>query len=117
MDEKIFKSVDEYIGLFPLEVQKKLQEIRQAIKETAPEALESIAYGMPAYKMNGKPLVYFAAFKNHIGFYPTPSGITEFTPDLTKYKHAKGSAQFPINEPMPLDLIKKIVKFRLINKE
>lgn len=94
-----------------------LSDIRQTIKETAPEAVESISYGMPAYKLNNKPLVYFAGYKNHIGFYPTPSGIESFDSDLAKYKYAKGSVQFPINEPMPLALIKKIVKFRVNEKK
>lgn len=111
-----FQSVDQYIGTFSPEVQKILTDIRHTVKKAAPEAEESIAYGMPGYKLNGQPLVYFAAFKNHIGFYPLPIGIESFKAELAKYKHAKGSVQFPINEPIPFDLIKKIVKFRL-NKE
>lgn len=107
-----YESVDKYISSFPQEVQKPLNEVRAIIKKNAPEAEEMIAYRMPAYKLNGKPLVYFAAFKNHIGFYPTPRGIDAFDGELKKYKHAKGSVQFPLNEPMPLELIKKIVKYR-----
>lgn len=107
------KSTDEYISSFPEETQILLQEVRETIKNAAPNANESISYGMPAYKLNGKVLVYFAGYKNHIGFYATPTGHTEFTEELAKYKQGKGSVQFPINEPMPLDLITKIVKFRV----
>jgi uncharacterized protein YdhG (YjbR/CyaY superfamily) len=107
-----FNSVDEYISSFPPIIQENLILIRQSIKKTAPEAKESISYDMPAYKLNGRILVYFAAFKNHVGFYPLPSSIELFKADLSKYKHAKGSVQFPLNEPMPLELIKRIVKFR-----
>lgn len=107
------KSTDEYISSFPKEIQILLQEVRKAIKNEASNADESISYGMPAYKLNGKALVYFAGYKNHIGFYATPTGHAEFTEELAKYKQGKGSVQFPINEPMPLDLITKIVKFRV----
>lgn len=107
------KNVDEYLGSFPQETQKILKEIRQIIQKSAPESVESISYGMPAYKLNGKPLVYFAAFKNHIGFYATPTGHSAFSVELSKYKQGKGSVQFPIDQPMPLDLIEKIVKFRV----
>lgn len=111
--DKSFSSVDEYISNFPEEIQNNLQSIRKVIKSTAAEAEESISYGMPAYKLNKKPLVYFAAFKNHIGFYATPTGHKEFAEELAKYKQGKGSVQFPINEPIPLDLIERIVKFRV----
>jgi uncharacterized protein YdhG (YjbR/CyaY superfamily) len=107
------KSTDEYISSFPKATQFLLQEVRKTIKSAAPEANESISYGMPAYKLNGKALVYFAGYKNHIGFYATPTGHAEFTEELAKYKQGKGSVQFPINEPIPLDLITKIVKFRI----
>ncbi|MFY7740016.1 MAG: iron chaperone [Flavobacterium sp.] len=107
------KSTDEYISSFPKATQILLQEVRETIKNAAPNANESISYGMPAYKLNGKALVYFAGYKNHIGFYATPTGHAEFTEELAKYKQGKGSVQFPINEPMPLDLITKIVKFRI----
>ena len=107
------KSTDEYISSFPKEIQFLLQEVRETIKSAAPNANESISYGMPAYKLNGKAFVYFAGYKNHIGFYATPTGHAEFTEELSKYKQGKGSVQFPINEPMPLDLITKIVKFRV----
>lgn len=107
------KSTDEYISSFPKETQIILQEVRKTIKNAAPKANESISYGMPAYKLNGKVLMYFAGYKNHVGFYATPTGHSEFTEELAKYKQGKGSVQFPINEPMPLDLITKIVKFRV----
>ncbi|GAA4061211.1 DUF1801 domain-containing protein [Flavobacterium cheonanense] len=107
------KSTDEYISSFPKATQILLQEVRETIKNAAPKANESISYGMPAYKLNGKALVYFAGYKNHIGFYATPTGHAEFTEELAKYKQGKGSVQFHINEPMPLDLITKIVKFRI----
>jgi uncharacterized protein YdhG (YjbR/CyaY superfamily) len=106
-------TVDEYIKDFPEDVQHILIEIRSAIIELAPQAEESISYGMPAYKTNGKPLVYFAAFKNHIGFYATPSGHKAFEKELAKYKQGKGSVQFPIDKPMPLKLITKIVEYRI----
>lgn len=106
-------AVETYLKSFPEEVQKILIQIRKLIKATAPEAVESISYNMPAYKTGGKPLVYFAAFKNHIGFYATPSGHEEFSTELSKYKQGKGSVQFPINQPIPYDLIKRIIEFRV----
>jgi uncharacterized protein YdhG (YjbR/CyaY superfamily) len=105
-------NVDEYIASFPLETQEILQQIRATIKAAAPEAEEVISYGMPAYKLNGA-LVYFAGYKNHIGFYATPNGHEAFEKELSKYKQGKGSVQFPIDEPLPLDLITRIVKFRV----
>jgi len=105
--------VDKYIEGFPADIQVTLGKIRVLIKETAPMAEESIAYGMPAYKTVGKPLVYFAAFKKHIGFYATPSGHEQFAEELSAYKQGKGSVQFLLNKPIPYDLIKKIVLFRV----
>jgi uncharacterized protein YdhG (YjbR/CyaY superfamily) len=105
--------VENYIGQFPEDIQAVLQKIRALIKSTAPDAHESMAYAMPAYKTHKKPLVYFAAFKNHIGFYATPSGHTEFQEELCHYKQGKGSVQFPLNQTIPYELIGKIVKFRL----
>lgn len=113
MNMEEINTIKKYIAASPPEVRQILQEMRQTIEKAAPEAEETIAYRMPAYKLNGKPLVYFAAFENHIGFYPTPSGITRFSSELAKYKSAKGSVQFPLDEPMPLELIEKIVKFRV----
>lgn len=108
-----FNTVDEYIDSFPKDLQKILLQIRKLIKDAAPEAEESMSYGMPGYKLNKRPLVYFAAFKSHIGFYPTPSGVTEFAKELSSYQTSKGTAQFPLDQPMPLALIKKIVDFRM----
>jgi uncharacterized protein YdhG (YjbR/CyaY superfamily) len=108
-----FKTVDEYIKSFPTDIQTLLKKVRETIKKNAPDAVESIAYGMPAYKMNGKPLVYFAGFKKHIGFYATPTGHAEFADELSPYKQGKGSVQFPLNKPIPYELIKRIVAFRV----
>ncbi len=107
-----FKNIDEYIATFPEEVQDVLQEIRTTIHKAAPEAEEAISYQMPTFKLNGN-LVHFAAWKNHIGFYPTPSGTKEFQKEISKYAFAKGSIQFPLDEPMPHALITKIVKYRV----
>jgi uncharacterized protein YdhG (YjbR/CyaY superfamily) len=112
MQTKDLTSVDEYIEGFPKEIQTILAEIRAVIKKAAPQAEESISYQMPVYKQNG-PLVYFAAFKNHIGFYATPNANQTFAKELSKYKQGKGSVQFPLDEPMPLELIEKIVRFRV----
>ncbi|MHC1708613.1 MAG: iron chaperone [Bacteroidales bacterium] len=106
-------TVDEYIQAFPEEVQILMQKIRAIILEKAPEAAESIAYGMPAYKTKGKPLVYFAGFKNHIGFYALPSGHARFAQRLSEYKQGKGSVQFPLNKPIPFELIEQITEFRV----
>lgn len=105
--------VDTYISAFPDEVQEVLLKIRTLIKEHAGAVTESMGYGMPAYKTNGKPLVYFAAYKNHIGFYATPSGHKQFSTELSNYKQGKGSVQFPLNKPIPYDLIARIIAFRV----
>ena len=106
-------NIDEYIAGFAPEVQEILQKIRGIVRATAPEAKEKIAYQMPTFTLNGKNLVHFAAFKHHIGFYPTPSGTEKFQAEIAGYKHAKGSIQFPLDMPIPYDLIEKIVKFRI----
>lgn len=106
-------NVNAYIAGFPKETQAILQTVRAAIQKAAPAAEEGISYAMPAYLLNGKPLVYFAGYKGHIGFYATPTGHEAFAKELSKYKQGKGSVQFPIGEPMPLALIAKIVKFRV----
>jgi uncharacterized protein YdhG (YjbR/CyaY superfamily) len=106
------ETIDEYISGFPKEIQKQLKQIRSVIHEAAPEAEEAIKYAMPTFVLDGN-LVHFAAFKNHIGFYPVPSGIEKFKKELSPYKQGKGSVQFPLDKPMPLDLITKIVKFRV----
>ena len=105
-------TIDAYIAGYPEEVQAILQEIRRTIHETAPEATEAISYGMPTFKLHGN-LVHFGAFKSHIGFYPVPSGMEAFQEELAAYKQGKGSVQFPLNKPMPLDLIRRIVEFRV----
>jgi len=104
-------TIDEYIAAFPANVQKNLKEIRSAIKTSAPEAEEKISYAIPTYTLNGN-LVHFAAFKNHIGFYPAPEGIEAFKKELSKYEGGKGTVQFPLDTPLPIALIKKVVKYR-----
>jgi len=111
--KKQSKTIDEYIATFPKNVQDILEKLRRVIGESAPNAIETINYGIPTFKLNGSNLVHFAAFKNHIGFYPTPSAIVAFIKELYPYKQAKGSVQFPIDKPIPFDIIKKIVKFRV----
>ena len=106
------ETIDEYISKFPENVQEILQNIRKTISKSAPEAEEAISYQIPTFKLNGN-LVHFAAYKNHIGFYPTPSGIEAFKNELTSYKVSKGTIQFPLNKPIPFDLLQKIVKFRV----
>ncbi len=107
-----FNSVDEYISKFTPEVQEILHELRKVIKEAAPEANEKISYQMPAFELNGI-LVYFAACKNHIGFYPTASGINAFKAELAGYKVTKGSIHFPMDKPLPTELIRKVVQYRI----
>jgi uncharacterized protein YdhG (YjbR/CyaY superfamily) len=107
-----FRSIDEYIAAFPEEIQTILQEIRATIRAAAPDAEEKISYQMPTFFLKGN-LVHFAAFKNHIGFYPTPSGVEAFRKEIARYQGAKGSIRFPLDEPMPLDLITRIVKMRV----
>ena len=106
------EDIDAYIAAAPESVRLKLEKIRQAIKKAAPRAEETISYGMPAFKQNGI-LVYFAPFKDHIGFFPTGSGVSHFKKELENYDTSKGTIRFPLNEPPPLSLIKKIVKFRV----
>ena len=106
------KNANEYICLFPMEVRERLEILHNAIQQAAPLSEEVISYGMPAYKQNGV-LVYMAAYKNHIGFYPTPSAVKAFSKRLTKYKTAKGSIKFPLEKPLPLGLIRKITQFRV----
>lgn len=106
-----FKTIEEYIQSFPSEIQVILSEIRKAISEELPDAEEKISYQMPTFFLNGN-VVHFAAFKNHIGFYPLPSGMEFFSEELSKYKTGKGSIQFPLDQPMPIELIKRIARFR-----
>jgi uncharacterized protein YdhG (YjbR/CyaY superfamily) len=112
MDNQKYKTIDEYVNAAAKEVQPVLQELRQVIHEAAPAAQEVISYNMPAFKQNGV-LVYFAAFKNHIGFFPTSSGVAAFTKELSSYDTSKGTVRFPLDEAIPYDLVAKIVKFRV----
>jgi len=107
------KNIDEYISIFPNEIQIVLELVRSTIIKAAPNAVEGISYAVPSFKLNGKQLVYFAAFKNHIGFYALPSGNDAFKKELLNYKTGKGSIQFPLNKPMPTNLITKIVAYRV----
>lgn len=106
------RDIDEYIQMFPDDIQVILESLRQTIRKAAPEAEETISYQMPTFKQNGA-LVHFAAFKKHIGFYPTPSGIEAFKEELSAYEGSKGTVRFPIDRPIPLDLVTEIVKFRV----
>jgi uncharacterized protein YdhG (YjbR/CyaY superfamily) len=108
-----FKTVEEYITSFPKEVQDILLQVRKTILQHAPDATEGIAYGMPAYKLKGKPLVYFGGYSKHIGFYATPTGHSKFEAELAVYKQGKGSVQFPLKQPIPYELIGRIVAFRV----
>ena len=106
-------SIDEYIAELPPETQEKLREVRALVRSVAPDATETISYAIPTFDLNGRHLVHFAAFKNHIGLYPTPSGMVAFAEELEPYKSGKGSAQFPLDQPLPMDLIRRIVEFRV----
>ncbi len=112
MESNKLTSIDEYIANSPKEVQKKLKDMRATIKAAAPDATEKISYQMPTFYLEGN-LVHFAALKNHIGFYPTPSGVQAFIKETAKYASTKGAIQFPLDEPLPLKLVSKIVKFRV----
>jgi len=111
-NNKQFKTIDEYISTFPDDMRTILNQVRQTIRAAAPEAQETINYQMPTFTLNGN-LVHFAGFKNHIGFYPTLTGIEAFKDELSVYKGAKGSVQFPLDQPMPLPLIRRIVEYRV----
>ena len=110
---KGYSTIDEYVAGFPKQVQAILETVRQAIKESAPKAEEGISYGIPTFDLNGGHLVHFAAYRNHIGFYPTSSGVAEFKNELLQYEISKGTIRFPLDKPIPLDLVKKIVKYRV----
>jgi len=110
--KKTFETIDDYIATFPREVRVVLEELRQTIREAAPEVEEAIRYQMPTFRLNGN-LVHFAAYKNHIGFYPTPSAIKRFKEKLSAFKTSKGAIQFPLKEPIPFALVKEIVRFRV----
>lgn len=106
-------SIDEYIAGFPPETQALLQEVREVIRGVAPDATESISYAIPTFDLNGKHLVHFAGFAKHVGFYPIPSGMEAFKEELAPYKQGKGSVQFPLKQPLPVDLIRRIAEFRV----
>ena len=106
-----FTTIDEYIATFPPDVQQKLREMRAVIHKAAPDAEEAIRYGIPTFRLDGN-LVHFAAFKNHIGFFPTPSGIEKFRKELSSYTLSKGTVQFPLDKPVPYDLVERIARFR-----
>jgi uncharacterized protein YdhG (YjbR/CyaY superfamily) len=110
--DEVQKTIDEYIATWPADIKAKLISMRDTIKKAAPKAEEAISYNMPTFKQNGN-LVYFAAFNNHIGFFPVPSGMKAFEKELSKFKTGKGSVQFPYDQPLPLALVAKIVKFRV----
>ena len=112
MDKSVANNIDEYIARYPADVQKLLQDVRKTIQAAAPQAEEAMAYGIPTFKLNGN-LVHFGGFKQHIGFYPAPQGLEAFRKELSKYKGSKGAVQFPLDQPMPLALITRIVKYRV----
>ena len=111
------ENIDQYMAGFDTEVRKKLKTIRELVHDTLPEAVESISYQMPAFKYNGKILVYFAAFKNHIGFYATPESNLAFKEELSEYKTTKGTIQLPYDKPLPIELLRKIILFKAASNE
>jgi len=114
MSKKVaFKSIDEYIGTFPERVQKILEELRATIKAAAPDAEETISYNIPTFRLNGKYLIYFAGWKNHISIYPIPIGTEAFNKKVSKYTEGKGTLKFPLDKPLPLKLITQIVKLKV----
>ena len=116
-DSKKVENIDDYISDFSVETQKYLNEMRELIRKLAPDSVESISYAIPTFSLNGKYLVYFAGFKNHIGLYPTPVALEAFKQELLNYKKGKGSVQFPLNKPLPIALITKIVKYQIEQNE
>jgi uncharacterized protein YdhG (YjbR/CyaY superfamily) len=112
-DRSTAESIDGYISEFPRETQKALEELRALVKAAAPDATETISYAIPTFDLNGHHLVHFAGYAKHIGFYPVPSGLEAFKEELKPYKQGKGSVQFPLDRPLPTDLIRRIVEFRV----
>ncbi len=110
-DKKLFTTIDEYISTFPQEVQAVLEQVRQAIHKAAPEAVETISYGIPTFNLNGKHLVFFAGWKHHISLHPVPAGDEAFQQELAHYKRARGTIQFPLDKPIPYDFVEQIVAF------
>lgn len=117
MSKGQFKTIDEFIASFPKNVRDILEELRRVIRESAPGAEETISYGIPTFDLDGRHLVHFSAYKNHVGFYPTSSGIEAFKKELSPFKTSKGTVQFPLDRPIPFDLVKRIVKFRVKETE
>jgi uncharacterized protein YdhG (YjbR/CyaY superfamily) len=118
MSKGQYKTIDEYIARFPKNVREILEELRRVIRESAPKAEETISYGIPTFDLNGRHLVHFAAYKNHVGFYPGgSSGIKAFKKELSPFKTSTGTVQFPIDKPIPFDLVRKIVRFRVKENE
>jgi len=115
MDKTNFQSIDDYIAIFSKDIQKKLEEVRATIKTVVPDAKEKISYQIPAFELNGKNLIYFAGWKKHISIYPIPSGTEEFNQEIAPYMDGKGTLKFPIDRPLPLELIGRIVKVRMAN--
>jgi uncharacterized protein YdhG (YjbR/CyaY superfamily) len=109
----VAENIDDYIAVFPLPTQAVLQELRALVRATAPDATETISYAIPTFELNGRHLVHFAGYEKHIGFYPIPSGLKAFEDELKPYKRGKGSVQFPLGKPLPTDLIRRIVEFRV----
>jgi len=107
-----FATIDEYLATFPPDVQQKLREMRAVIHKAAPDAEEAIRYGIPTFRQNGSNLVHFAAFKDHLSFFPTASGVEKFRKELTSYSVSKGTIQFPLNDPVPYDLVERVTRFR-----
>lgn len=110
--DKTTHSVDQYINQFTGETKTRLKQLRELVKSEAPDAEEGIMYGLVGYKLHKKPLVYFGGFANHVGFYATPTGHEAFKDDLAKYKQGKGSVRFPLSEPLPLELVRRMVRYR-----
>jgi uncharacterized protein YdhG (YjbR/CyaY superfamily) len=106
-------SIDEYIGAFPDDVQEVLQQVRATIRDAAPDARETISYQIPTFALNGHPLIYFAGFKKHVSVYPAPVGNPEFADEMAVYGSGRGTAKFPLNKPIPLDFVRRLVDFRL----
>ncbi len=112
-DQRVAQDIDEYIANYPTEVRVKLEKIRATINKAAPKAEEVISYQIPAFRFVGRPFIYFAAYKKHLAVYPAPRGVAEFTEELASYEGGKGTAQFPLDKPIPYDLIRRIAKFRV----
>jgi uncharacterized protein YdhG (YjbR/CyaY superfamily) len=113
-DKKLFTTIDEYIRTFPVDTQAILEKMRQSIHKAAPDAVETMSYGMPTFNLNGKHLVFFAGWKHHISLYPIPAGDGAFQQKISHYKKAKGTIQFPLDKPLPYDLVEKIVTLLIL---